>query len=139
MPRLDLSQLDRTVQELFVAGLAGSTQKAYRSGEKRFMDFCAAAALQPFPVTEQMLLAFVAFLFKEGLAAGTAKLYLAATRHAQIALGLGDPRIASMPKLEYVMKGFRRATSTRGKRTHLPITLTVLCKLKASWEKLPCH
>ena len=139
MPRLDLSQLDRTVQELFVAGLAGSTQNAYRSGKKRFMDFCAAAALQPFPVTEQMLLAFVAFLFKEGLAAGTVKLYLAAARHAQIALGLGDPRIASMPKLEYVMKGFRRATSTRGKRTRLPITPTVLRKLKASWEKLPCH
>ena len=139
MPRLDLAQLDHAVQELFIAGLAGSTQKAYRSGEKRFVDFCAAAALRPFPATERILLSFVAFLFKEGLSAGTVKLYLAAVRHAQITLGLGDPRIANMPKLEYVMKGLRRATSTRGKRTRLPITPTVLRKLKASWERLPCR
>ena len=51
------------------------------------MDFCSAAALQPFPATEQILSAFVAFLFKEGLAAGTVKLYLAAVHHAQIARG----------------------------------------------------
>ena len=82
------------------------------------------------------MLAFVAFLFKKGLVAGT---YLAAVRHAQIALGLGDPQMASMPKLEYVMKGLRRATSTRGKHTRLPITPAMLRRLKASWEKLPCR
>ena len=90
-------------------------------------------------MTEQILLAFVAFLFKEGLVAGTVKLYLAAVRHAQIALGFGDPRIASMPKLEYVMRGLRKATATRGKRARLPITPTMLRKLKASWERLPCR
>ena len=99
-------QLGHTAQELFVAGLAGSTQRAYRLGEKCFMDFCITAALQPFPVTEPTLSAFVAFLYKEGLSVSTVKLYLAAVRHAQIALGFGDPRIASMPKLEYVIKGF---------------------------------
>ena len=91
VPGLDLTQLDRVVQELFVAGLAGYTQKSYMSGEKRFMGFCAAAGLRPFPVTEQILLAFVAFLFKEGLVVGTVKLYLAAVRHAQIVLGFQGP------------------------------------------------
>ena len=118
--------MDLDVQELFVVGLAESTQKSDKLGEKRFRGYCAAAGLRPFPVTEQILLAFVAFSFKEGLVAGTAKLYLAAIRHAQIVLGFGYPRIASMPKLEYVMRGLRRATSTRGKCARLPITPTML-------------
>lgn len=69
----------------------------------------------------------------------TVKSYLAAVRHAQIALGLGDPRIASMPKLEYVTKGFRRTTSGREKRPRLPITPSILRRLKDSWERLPCR
>ena len=138
MPRLDVTQLGGTIQELFVAGLAGSTQRAYRSGERRYTDFCTAAALVPFPALESTLIAFVAFLFKEGLSASSIKLYLAAIRHCQIALGMGDPHIASMPKLEYITKGVRRITSARERRPRLPITPSVMRKLKDAWEHLPC-
>ena len=34
------------------------------------------------------------------------KNYLAAIRYAQISLGLGDPQLTIMPRLEYVVKGF---------------------------------
>ena len=79
---------------------------------------------------------FVAFLYKEGLAAGTVKSYLAAIQHAQIGAGLGDPKIANMPKLEYVTKGMRHKMPGKGRRPRLQITPEVLKKLKASWEKL---
>ena len=43
--------------------------------------------------------------------AGTVKSYLAAVRHAQIAIGLGDPHMSDMPQLEYVVKGLRKKTA----------------------------
>ena len=52
-----------------------------------------------------MLSLFVAWLHSRQLAAGTVKNYLAAVRHTQIALGLGDPRMGNMAQLEYVIRG----------------------------------
>ena len=103
------------------------------------MDFCAAAALAPFPASEPTLMAFVAFLYREGLSASSVKLYLAAIRHAQIAMSMGDPHIPSMPKLEYVTKGMHRITSARERRRRLPIAPSVMRKLKDAWEQLPCR
>ena len=45
------------------------------------------------PVTEQVLTAFVEYLYTEKLSPSTVKNSLAAVRHAQIALGLGDPQM----------------------------------------------
>ena len=60
--------------------------------------------------------------------------YLAAVRHAQIALGLGDPHISEMPRLEYIMKGFKRQTAGSGKNTRLPITPQILRAIKQVWQ-----
>ena len=139
MPRLDVAQLGGTIQELFVAGLAKSIQRTYRSGEKRYTDFCTVAALAPFPASEPTLMAFVAFLYREGLSGSSVKLYLAAIRHAQIAMSMGDPHITSMPKLEYVTKGMHKITSARKLQRQLPITPSVMRKLKDAWEQLPCQ
>ncbi len=68
-----------------------STQRAYRFGEKQYSEFCASARFTPFPATESVLSAIVAFLYLEGLAASTVKSYLSEVRHAQIALGWGTP------------------------------------------------
>ncbi len=69
----------------------------------------------------------------------TVKSYLSAVRHAQIALGLGDPRLADMPQLEYVTKGLRKKTAGKPKRRHLPIMPSLLRKLRGAWEQLPCQ
>ena len=58
---------------------------------------------------------FEAHLYREGLVASTVKSYLAAVRHAQIALGLGDPKMAGMPQLEYVTKGLCKKMAGRQK------------------------
>ena len=83
-------------------------------------------------MTENILTHFVAFLYREGLKAGTVKSYLAATHYTQIALGLGNPHMENMNKLEYVIRGVKRLTSAPT-CTRLPITLPLLAKLRGAW------
>ena len=61
------------------------------------------------------------------------KNYLAAVRYAQIALGLGDPQLSTMPRLEYVVKGFKRSATYSVSRSRLPITPDLLRRLKVVW------
>ena len=58
----------------------------------------------------------------------TIKLYLSAVHHPQITLGLGDPRVASMPQVEYVVRGYKKSVSTPP-RVRLSITLALLWSL----------
>ena len=75
----------------------------------------------------------MAFLYKEGLKAGTMKSYLAATRYTQISLGLGNPHMEDMSRLEYVIRGVKKLTGSPT-RTRLPITLALLVQLQETWQ-----
>ncbi len=75
----------------------------------------------------------MAHLFVAKLSNQTVKSYLAAVRHTQIALGMGNPRMEAMPRLEYVIRGAKKSTS------RLTITPTILRQLKAVWEKMTCQ
>jgi len=109
--RLDIRDLDATVQQLFVNGLVPLMNKNYHSGSKRFVSFCNRNHITvPFPVSKQLLSCFAAYFCKEGLKGGTVKSYMAAVRHAQISLGLRDPRMSDMPQLGYIIRGFKKAT-----------------------------
>ena len=73
---LDLQQpekdLDKTVQQLFSAGLAQSTHRSYQFGSHQNLQFCHVYNIVAlFPVTEKQLMQFVAFLFTKGLSGGT--------------------------------------------------------------------
>ena len=131
---MDISILVPTVRELFTAGIAKSTQKTYKSGSKRYTDFCDNYELTAFPISKSVLMYFVAFLYKEGLSAGAVKSYLAAARHAQISLGLGDPNVAGMPQLEFVIKGLKKKAASGQRQTRLPITPDILRALRKVWE-----
>jgi len=72
-------------------------------------------------------------LYKEGLKGGTIKSYMAAVRHAQISLGLGDPRMSDMPQLGYILRGIKKATGGPP-GTRLPITPDLLRLLRESWS-----
>ena len=134
--RLDLSLLDPAVQQLFSAGLANSTKKSYQSGANRYIRFCSLFGITPYPTSEWSLSYFVGYLFQEGLSASTVKGYLSAVRHAQISLGLGDPKMGDMPQLKYQIKGLRKLSSGR-QQSRLPITIDILRHLRSSWEKFP--
>ena len=87
---------------------------------------------QPFPVSKNVLTRFVAYLYTEGLKAGTIKSYLANIRHAQIALGLGNPHIEEMSLLENVTHGVKRLASGPT-RSRLPIILSLLAQVHHCW------
>ena len=105
----------------------------HKSGDKLYNDFCNNFCLTPYHVTETKLSYFVAYLFKDGLSAGTVKSYLAAVRHSQIARGLGDPHISKIPRLEYIMKGLKRKANNMNAWTRLPMTLEILRAMKGVW------
>ena len=114
--------------------MANSTQRVYKSGDKRYNEFCSNFCLTLYPVMETKLLYFVAYLFKDGLSAGTVKSYLAAVRHSQIARGLGNPHISKMPRLEYIVKGLKRKASNTNARPRLPMTPEILRAMKGVWQ-----
>ena len=77
---------------------------------------------------------FVSHLHSDGLAPGTVKSYIAAIRYEQIRRGLGNPKTYEMPRLEYVVRGFKRLSPSAG-RKRLPITPEILQKLRMVWDK----
>ena len=131
---MDISILVPAVQELFEAGITNSTHRVYKSGDKRYNEFCSNFRLTPYPVTETKLWYFVAYLFKGGLSAGTVKSYLAAVRHSQIARGLGNPHISEMPRLTYIVKGLKRKASNTNARPRFPMTSEILRAMKGVWQ-----
>ena len=84
-------------------------------------------------MNEQLLSCFAAYLFKEGLKGGTVKNYMAAVRHAQISMGVGDPRMSNMPQLGYIIRDIGRVTGGPP-RTRLPITPDLLKVMRRSWS-----
>ncbi len=132
---LDVPRLEGIVQGLFSAGLAASTQRTYRTGFNRYLKFARAATLTPFPVSKRSLCVFVGYLFEAKLASQTVTWYLSAVRFSQIALGLGNPKVDSMPRLEYVTRGLQKSAIQK-KVPPLPITPPILRRLKLVWERM---
>ena len=122
--------MDERATFYFGQGLAGSSMKTYQSGANWFIKYCHSNSLQCFPVTEVVLCGFVSYLADEGLKHRSIKTYLSGVRYHQIKKGLPDPfKVASMPRVEYVMKGHQVKVGT-ATRTRLPITPSLLRKFK---------
>ena len=119
---------------MYQAGLAPSTQRAYKAGKKRYLDFCGRVAISPLPMSETMLCRFIAFLRLEGLHHQTAKYHLSAVHRLQISQGLGDPRISTMPQLELVLRGMKRELAGQPAKPRLPITPAILRRICARWD-----
>ena len=89
------------------------------------------------PACEKTLCAFVAWLANENLKHRTIKVYLSAVRHLQVAAALPDPFSgAPMARLQYVLRGIKKAEVGKGAgpRERLPITPSLLLRMKAVWE-----
>ena len=130
---MDIRSLHTTVHELFTAGLALAILKVYKTGNNRYNSFCVCYNVShPFTVSEDVLMSFVAYLYKEGLKVGTIKSYPAGIRHAQIALGLGNPHIEEMCHLEYVIRRVKRRTNGPT-CSRYPITVQLLAQMHRFW------
>ena len=134
---LVVTAMDSRTAFYFGQGLAASSVKTYQSGVNRYLKFCQSSEHVPLPVSQCLLCTFVSQLADEGLKHRSIKTYLSGVRHYQIRSGYHDPfRGAPMPRLEYVMKGIKRHQSTvdGASRTRLPITPSLLRKLKEVWS-----
>ena len=102
---------------------------------KRFHAFCSRYKVSdPFPVTEQLLCGFAAYLADEGLSPQT---YLAGIRNMQLSLGFPDPRDqSSLPVLKRVQAGISRVRMYRGTPTQirLPITAALLHQIRRNLD-----
>ena len=101
---MDIRRLEDLARDLINNSLAPSTRRVYASGQKRYLEFCRKGGLTPFPLAEDQLCTFVAYLMDEGLQHTSIKGYLSAIRRLQIVKGLGDPFAASWPLLEYTLR-----------------------------------
>lgn len=121
----------------FRAALAPSSQKTYASAQNRYIHFCTSFNLNPLPLIEHQLCQYVSYLAEQNIAHSSIKGYLSALRHMQIASGRPDPGIASMPKLEGVVKGIKsmQARTNRKANTRLPVTADILRQIGAVWEQ----
>ena len=93
--------------------------------------------MDPLPLQESVLCSFVSYLAVQGLRYRSIKVYLSAVRHMQIEANFPDPFTLTMARLEYVLKGVKRVEAEKGERgrTRLPITPSILRKLKGVWEE----
>ena len=117
-----------------------TTRSAYKSAQCRYAAFCMRYGVSPpYPLQEDILYRYVAFLAQEGLKHRSVKSYLSGIRCLQIHQSLGNPFAHAMPRLEYVLTGIKRAEARGGSqiRTRLPITMDILQRLRQVWLAQP--
>ena len=133
---MDLTELDRIAGDLFLKGLAESTQRVYRSGQRRYINFCSKSGLTAVPTTEKTLVYFVAKLAKDGLKFRTMKVYLSAVRFLHIKEGREDSFRGTLSTLQYTLQGVKREEGSGGStsRVRLPIGPSILKKIKTVWQ-----
>ena len=132
---MDIHKLDKAVRHYFTAALATSSHKTYKAAEHRYSQFCQDFSITPFPTSECILCYFATCLAEQGLAHSTVKTYLSGVRQVQVAMGFGDPNVGQMPRLRQILRGIAVEAGKRSKapRARLPITPTILRKMKAEW------
>jgi len=116
---MDLTPLAQSFHRYFQEGPAPSTQKTYQAAMKQFTTVCTTFGTHyPFPLTELLLSYYAVHLADQGLAPQTIKSHLAALHHAQISMGLSDPRDHS--SMAPAQKGAGRQASAKSASRQVP-------------------
>lgn len=134
--------MDRLVQHYFTAGLAASSLKTYNSGIKKFGDFCSEYGIPSnTAIDETLVCRYVTFLAARGLSSATIKVYLSALRYMRICTEGSEIKHSEMPRLKYVSTGIKKTQSLASipnkRQSKLPITPSILRKIRAVWDKDP--
>ncbi len=120
---LDITHLDTAVEFFYGQSLAPASQRSYQSAQKRYLNFCSSHSLPPFPITETHLCRFVSLIANDKVGLSSIKVYLSALRKYQVGMGMPDPQISTMSKLEGVLGGIKRWQASCKR---LPITKNIL-------------
>ena len=116
------------------AGLAKSTWSAYNTGMKMFQNCCTEKGLAPdFPLKDEVIITFVAWLLDRNLSASTISTYVASLRHLHMTNGhsVTTLRSATVDLLIEGRKHLDAIKKREGKNAdRLPVTPTVMRLLK---------
>ena len=115
-PGLAVARLEGIAVGLIKDNLAPSSQRAYESAQRSFIQFCSSLRLPMMPTTVQVLLLYVADI-SQRVCHVTARSYLAAICHMHLAAGLPDPLLHAN-RLSLAVKGLKRR-KPRGNDTRL--------------------
>ena len=94
---MGVHSLDGSVQQYFTAALAQSSHKTYKVAANKYLAFCESFILSPLPTSEATLCYFTACLGQQGLAHSSICTYISGIRQLQIAHGLQEPKVDTMP------------------------------------------
>ena len=70
-PRLDLPALAISLQVFLDEGLSNSSHRVYSAGWRKYLSFVEAFSLEAYPIDEEKVTLFVAFLGVQGLSIST--------------------------------------------------------------------
>ena len=111
--RLDTPELDNLVQYYFEQGLSTSTLKTYKTGIKKFDEFCKKHKItNPLPVDQRWLCYYNTYLAQQGMADSTIRVYPSALRHHHI-YDIPEPDRTKMPNLKLVDSAIRRIKDSK--------------------------
>ena len=85
------------VQQYFTAALAQSSHKTYKVAANKYLAFYESYILSPLPTSEATWCYFTACLGQQGLAHSSIYTYISGIRQLQIAHGLQEPKVDTMP------------------------------------------
>ena len=138
---MDISLLERAVQEFYSKGIASSTRRTYESAVRRFQQFCTSTNLPLTPASESVLCLYASHLATQGLKHQSIKTYLSALCHFYISWGYPDPFIHNrLPHFNYVLKGIHRSEQpSRSGDRRLPILPSTLEVLLDVWSASGTH
>ena len=121
-----VGDLNADIQNYLSLSVAASTRQTYRSGERRFLDFCTLYSPHkstPMPTDEETLIQYVAYLVKT-MKHSSIKGYLAAVRHLHIRSGY-ELDLRKFVHLQLICRGLKQSQGDSS-RICLPITITHL-------------
>ena len=131
-----------TGQQYFSSGLAASTRKVYSTALNQYIKFCNQYSLCTTPASEILLCRYVTYLALDRVSANSLRVYQSAIRQLHLQQRLPPPVVASMPRLQQVLRGIRisqaRSPETpTTQRARLPITPPLLRNICHFWSSHP--
>lgn len=124
-----------TVGALLDESVAESTRRRYSSAWTKYKAWCDSLGESPLPIVEDVAMAYVISLVREGLQVKTVKHHLAGIRMAHIKAGMSAPEWSSMSRLAQLRKGLARveAVGDKDKLVREPVQWKHMLAMKAAW------
>ena len=131
-------KLKQELAEITNHALAKKTWSAYSSALNRLEDYSSETGnLTRFPMEENDVISFVAWLLEEGLTASTINTYMSGLRQLHLALGFSAVNLRSQ-LINTIIKGKQNQDNLRkkGLATRLPMTVSLMKLLKHEIKKM---